>query len=163
MGLPGPLVAVRPERPPPLLTGHAVQRKLEWSGHPTHEGDTVNEKLEAASAIADTIDEWNAASHDALLGGDVEEALKLTAPLTELVEVERCMLISDLSRRGELAPWRLAGLARIGLGRVEGRLEAADVVLDRLSGRRPRKPVTVVGRTVDLTRPEWERAVARLS
>ena len=123
----------------------------------------MNEKREAASAVADTIDQWNAASHDALLNDDVEEALKLTAPLTELVEVERCMLISDLSRRGELAPWRLAKLARIGLGRVEGRLEAADVVLDRLSGRRPRKPVTVVGRTVDLTRPEWERAVARLS
>lgn len=123
----------------------------------------MNERLEAASAIADTIDEWNAASHDALLTGDVEEALKLTAPLTELVEVERCMLISDLSRRGELAPWRLARLARIGLGRVEGRLEAADVVLDRLSGRRPRKPVAVVGRTVDLTHPEWGRAVARLS
>ena len=123
----------------------------------------MNEELEAASAVADTIDEWNAASHDALLGGDVEEALKLTAPLTELVEVERCMLISDLSRRGELAPWRLARLARIGLGRVEGRLEAADVALDRLSGRRPRKPVTIVGRTVDLTRPEWERAAARLS
>lgn len=123
----------------------------------------MNEKLEAASAIADTIDEWNAASHDALLAGDVEEALKLTAPLTELVEVERCMLISDLSRRGEPAPWRLAGLARIGLGRVEGRLEAADVVLERLAGRRPRKPVTVVGRTVDLTRPEWGRAVAQLS
>ena len=123
----------------------------------------MNERLEAASAVADTIDQWNAASHDALLNDDVEEALKLTAPLTELVEVERCMLISDLSRRGELAPWRLARLARIGLGRVEGRLEAADVVLDRLSGRRPRKPVTVAGRTVDLTRPEWERAVARLS
>ena len=123
----------------------------------------MNEKLEAASAIADTIDEWNAASHDALLNGDVEEALKLTAPLTELVEVERCMLISDLHGRGELAPWRLAKLARIGLGRVEGRLEAADVVLDRLSGRRPRKPVTVVGRTADLTRPEWGRAAARLS
>ena len=123
----------------------------------------MSEALEAASAIADTIDQWNTASHDALLDGDVEEALKLTAPLTELVEVERCLLISDLSRRGELAPWRLAGLARIGAGRVEGRLEAADVVLDRLSGRRPRKPVTVVGRTVDLTRPEWERAVARLS
>ena len=123
----------------------------------------MNEEREAASAIADTIDEWNAASHDALLAGDVEEALKLTAPLTELVEVERCMLISDLSRRGELAPWRLAKLARIGLGRIEGRLEAADVVLDRLSGRRPRKPVTIVGRTVDLTHPEWERAVARLS
>lgn len=123
----------------------------------------MNEATEAASAIADTIDEWNAASHDALLDGDVEEALKLTAPLTELVEVERCLLISDLSRRGELAPWRLARLARIGLGRVEGRLEAADVVLDHLGGRRPRKPVTVVGRTVDLTRPEWERAVARLA
>ena len=123
----------------------------------------MSEELEAASAIADTIDEWNAASHDALLDGDVAEALKLTAPLTELVEVERCMLISDLSRRGELAPWRLAGLARIGLGRVAGRLEAADVVLDRLLGRRPRKPVRVVGRTVDLTRPEWERAAARLS
>lgn len=123
----------------------------------------MNEKLEAASAIADTIDEWNAASHDALLNGDVGEALKLTAPLTELVEVERCMLISDLSRRGELAPWRLARLARIGLGRIDGRLEAADVVLDRLSGRRPRKPVTIVGRSVDLTRPEWGRAVARLS
>lgn len=123
----------------------------------------MNETAEAASAIADTIDEWNAASHDALLGDDVEEALKLTAPLTELVEVERCLLISDLSRRGELAPWRLAGLARVGAGRVEGRLEAADVVLDRLSGRKPRKPTTVVGRTVDLTRPEWERAVARLS
>ena len=120
----------------------------------------MNEELEAASAIADTIDEWNAASHDALLAGDVEEALKLTAPLTEL---ERCMLISNLSRRGEPAPWRLAGLARIGMGRVAGRLEAADVVLDRLSGRRPRKPVTVVGRTVDLTRPEWGRAVARLA
>lgn len=123
----------------------------------------MNEKLEAASAIADTIDEWNAASHDALLAGDVEEALMLTAPLTELVEVERCMLISDLSRRGEPAPWRLAKLGRIGMGRIAGRLEAADVVLDRLSGRRPRKPVTVVGRTVDLTRPEWGRAVARLS
>lgn len=123
----------------------------------------MNEKLEAASAIADTIDEWNAASHDALLAGDVEEALSLTAPLTELVEVERCMLVSDLSRRGQPAPWRLAKLARIGLGRVAGRLEAADVVLDRLSGRRPRKPVMVVGRTVDLTRPEWGRAVARLS
>ena len=123
----------------------------------------MNEKLEAASAIADTIDEWNAASHDALLAGDVEEALKLTAPLTELVEVERCMLISDLSLRGGLAPWRLAKLGRIGLGRVEGRLEAADVVLERLSGRRPRKPVTVVGRTVDFTHPEWERAAARLS
>lgn len=123
----------------------------------------MSEELEAASAIADTIDEWNAASHDALLDGDVAEALKLTAPLTELVEVERCMLISDLSRRGELAPWRLAGLARIGLGRVAGRLEAADIVLDRLSGRRPRKPLKVVGRTVDLTRPEWGRAVARLS
>lgn len=123
----------------------------------------MNEKCEAASAIADTIDEWNAASHDALLDGNVEEALKLTAPLTELVEVERCMLVSDLSRRGVLAPWRLAGLARIGLGRVEGRLEAADIVLDRLSGRRPRKPVQVVGRTVDLTRPEWGRAAARLS
>lgn len=123
----------------------------------------MSETLEAASAIADTIDEWNAASHDALLGGDVEGALKLTAPLTELVEVERCLLISDLSRRGKLAPWRLAGLARIGLGRVEGRRDAADVVLDRLSGRRPRKPVTVVGRTVDLARPEWERAVARLA
>lgn len=123
----------------------------------------MNGKLGAASAIADTIDEWNAASHDALLDGDVEEALKRTAPLTELVEVERCMLISELSQRGELAPWRLARLARIGLGRVEGRLEAADVVLDRLSGRRPRKPVTIVGRTVDLTRTEWERAVARLA
>ena len=123
----------------------------------------MNEKLEAASAIADTIDEWNAASHEALLNRDVEEALSLTAPLTELVEVERCLLISDLSRRGEPAPWRLAKLARIGAGRVEGRLEAADVVLDRLSGRRPRKPVTVVGRTVDLTRPEWGRAVARLA
>lgn len=123
----------------------------------------MSEALEAASAIADTIDEWNAASHDALLNHDVEESLKLTAPLTELVEVERCLLISDLSRRGELAPWRLAGLARIGPGRVAGRLDAADVVLERLSGRRPRKPVTVVGRTVDLTHPEWERAVARLS
>lgn len=123
----------------------------------------MSEATKAASAIADTIDEGNAASHDALLDGDVEEALKLTAPLTELIEVERCLLISDLSRRGELAPWRLAGLARIGLGRVAGRLDAADVILDRLSGRRPRKPVTVVGRTVDLTRPEWERAVARLS
>lgn len=123
----------------------------------------MSEQLEAASAIADTIDEWNAASHDALLNHDVEEALKLTAPLTELVEVERCLLISDLSRRGRLAPWRLAKLARIGLGRVEGRLEAADIVLDHLSGRRPRKPVTVVGRTVDLTRPEWGRAVARLA
>lgn len=123
----------------------------------------MNEKLEAASAIADTIDEWNAASHDALLIDNVEEALKLTAPLTELVEVERCMLISELHARGELAPWRLAKLARIGLGRVEGRLEAADVVLDRLSGRRPRKPVQVVGRTADLTRPEWGRAAARLS
>lgn len=123
----------------------------------------MNEKLEAASAIADTIDEWNAASHEALLNHDVEESLKLTAPLTELVEVERCMLISDLSRRGESAPWRLARLARIGLGRVEGRVDAADVVLERLSGRRPRKPVTIVGRTVDLTHPEWSRAVARLS
>lgn len=123
----------------------------------------MSEATEAASAIADTIDEWNAASHDALLDGDVEEALKLAAPLTELVEVERCLLISDLSRRGELAPWRLAKHARIGLGRVAGRLEAADVVLDRLSGRRPRKPVTIVGRTVDLTRPEWGRAVARLT
>lgn len=123
----------------------------------------MSEKLEAASAIADTIDEWNAASHDALLDGDVEEALRLTAPLTELVEVERCLLISDLSRRGALAPWRLARLAHIGPGRVVGRLDAADVVLDRLSGRRPRKPVTVVGRTVDLTLPEWERAVARLA
>ena len=123
----------------------------------------MNEKCETASAIADTIDEWNAASHDALLNDNVEEALKLTAPLTELVEVERCLLISDLSRRGELAPWRLAKLARIGAGRVEGRLEAADVVLERLSGRRPRKPVTVVGRAVDLSRPEWERAVARLA
>ena len=123
----------------------------------------MNEKCETASAIADTIDEWNAASHDALLNGDVEEALKLTAPLTELVEVERCLLISDLSRRGELAPWRLARLARVGAGRVGDRLGAADVVLDHLSGRRPRKPVTVVGRTVDLTRPEWERAVARLA
>lgn len=123
----------------------------------------MSEATEAASAIADTIDEWNAASHDALLNDDVEEALKLTAPLTELVEVERCLLISDLSRRGELAPWRLAKLARIGSGRVEGRLEAADVVLDRLSGRRPRKPVTVVGRTVNLTNLEWGRAVARLS
>ena len=123
----------------------------------------MSEATEAASAIADTIDKWNAASHDALLDGDVEEALKLTAPLTELVEVERCMLISDLSRRGGLAPWRLAKLARIGAGRVEGRLEAADVVLDRLSGRRPRKPVTIVGRTVDLTRPEWVGAVARLA
>lgn len=123
----------------------------------------MSEATEAASAIADTIDEWNAASHDALLNDDVEEALKLTAPLTELVEVERCLLISDLSRRGELAPWRLAGLARIGAGRVGGRLEAADVVLDRLSGRRPKKPVTLVGRTVDLTRPEWGRAEARLA
>lgn len=123
----------------------------------------MSEATEAASAIADTIDEWNAASHDALLNGDIEEALKLTAPLTELVEVERCLLISDLSRRGELAPWHLARLARIGAGRVEGRLDAADVVLDRLSGRRPRKPVTVVGRTVDLTHPEWSRAVARLA
>lgn len=123
----------------------------------------MNEKCETASAIADTIDEWNAASHDALLNDDVEEALRLTAPLTELVEVERCLLISDLSRRGRLAPWRLAKLARIGAGRVEGRLEAADVVLERLSGRRPRKPVTVVGRAVDLTRPEWGRAVARLA
>ena len=34
----------------------------------------MNEKLEAASAIADTIDEWNAASHDALRNGDAEEA-----------------------------------------------------------------------------------------
>lgn len=123
----------------------------------------MTETTEAASAIADTIDEWNAASHDALLNDDVEEALKLSAPLTELVELERCLLISDLSRRGQLAPWRLAKLARIGLGRVEGRLEAADVALDRLSGRRPRKPVTVVGRTVDLTRSEWDRAVARLA
>lgn len=123
----------------------------------------MSEELEAASAIADTIDEWNAASHGALLNHDVEESLSLTAPLTELVEVERCLLISDLTRRGELAPWRLAGLARIGLGRVGGRVDAADVVLERLSGRRPRKPVTVVGRTVDLTRPEWERAVARLA
>lgn len=123
----------------------------------------MGETTEAASAIADTIDEWNAASHDALLDGDVEGALKLTAPLTELVEVERCLLISDLSRRGELAPWRLAKLARIGARRVEGRLEAADIVLDRLSGRRPRKPVTIVGRTVDLTRPEWGRAAARLA
>lgn len=123
----------------------------------------MSEQLEAASAIADTIDEWNAASHDALLNHDVEESLSLTAPLTELVEVERCMLISDLARRGELAPWRLAKLARIGLGRVEGRVDAADVVLERLSGRRPRKPVTVVGRTVDLTRLEWSRAVARLA
>lgn len=123
----------------------------------------MREATEAASAIADTIDEWNAASHDALLDGDVEEALKLTAPLTELVEVERCLLVSDLSRRGELAPWRLAKLARIGLGRVAGRLEAADVVLDRLSGRGPRKPVPVIGRTVDLTHPVWGRAVARLS
>ena len=123
----------------------------------------MSEQLEAASAIADTIDEWNAASHEALLNRDVEESLSLTAPLTELVEVERCMLISDLSRRGQLAPWRLARLARIGLGRVEGRVAAADVVLERLSGRRPRKPVTVVGRTVDLTRPEWGRAVARLA
>lgn len=123
----------------------------------------MNEKLEAASAIADTIDTWNAASHDALLGGDVEEALRLTAPLTELVEVERCMLISHLHEGGGLAPWRLAKLGRIGPGRVSGRLEAADVVLDRLSGRRPRKPVTIVGRTVDLAHPEWERAVARLS
>lgn len=123
----------------------------------------MSEELEAASAIADTIDEWNAASHDALLNHDVEESLSLTAPLTELVEVERCMLIADLARRGELAPWRLAKLARIGLGRVEGRVEAADVVLERLSGRRPRKPVTVVGRSVDLTRTEWGRAVARLA
>lgn len=123
----------------------------------------MTETTEAASAIADTIDEWNAASHDALLNDDVEEALKLSAPLTELVELERCLLISDLSRRGQLAPWRLAKLARIGLGRVEGRLEAADVALDRLSGRRPRKPVTVVGRTVDLTHSEWDRAVARLA
>lgn len=123
----------------------------------------MSEATEAASAIADTIDQWNAASHDALLNGDVEEAVKLTAPLTELVEVERCLLISDLSRREEPAPWRLAKLSRIGPGRVEGRVDAADVVLDRLSGRRPRKPVTVVGRTVDLTRPEWERAVARLA
>lgn len=123
----------------------------------------MGEATEAASAIADTIDRWNAASHDALLNDDVEEALKLTAPLAELVEVERCLLISDLSRREELAPWRLAKLARIGAGRIEGRLEAADVVLERLSGRRPRKPVTVVGRTVDLTRPEWEGAVARLA
>lgn len=123
----------------------------------------MSEATEAASALADTIDEWNAASHDALLDGDIEEALKLTAPLTELVEVERCLLISDLSRREELAPWRLAKLAHIGLGRVEGRLDAAEVVLDRLSGRRPRKPVTVVGRTVDLARPEWGRAVARLA
>lgn len=69
----------------------------------------MSETTEAASAIADTIDEQNAASHDTLLDGDVEETLKLTAPLTELVEVER------------------------------------------LSGRRPRKPVTVVGRTVDPT------------
>lgn len=136
---------------------------MEQSDRPAHEGDTMSEATEAASAVADTIDEWNAASHDALLDADVEEALRLTAPLTELVEVERCLLISDLSRRGELAPWRLAKLARIGLGRVEGRLEAADVVLERLSGRRPRKPVTVVGRTVDLTRPEWERAAARLA
>ena len=60
----------------------------------------MSEATEAASAIADTIDEWNAASHDALLNDDVEEALKLTAPLTELVEVERCLLISDLSRQG---------------------------------------------------------------
>lgn len=123
----------------------------------------MSEELEAASAIADTIDEWNAASHDVLLDGNVEESLSLTAPLTELVEVERCLLISELSRRGGLAPWRLAGLARIGLGRVEGRVDAADVVLDRLSGRRPRKPVKVVGRSVDLTRPEWGRAVARLA
>lgn len=123
----------------------------------------MSEQLEAASAIADTVDEWNAASHDALLSGNVEESLSLTAPLTELVEVERCLLISELSRRGELAPWRLAKLARIGLGRVEGRVDAADVVLERLSGRRPRKPVTVVGRSVDLTRPEWGRAVARLA
>lgn len=123
----------------------------------------MSEALEAASAIADTIDEWNAASHDALLNQDIEESLSLTAPLTELVEVERCLLISDLARRGELAPWRLAGLARIGAGRVEGRVDAADVVLERLSGRRPRKPVTVVGRSVDLTRPEWGRAVARLA
>ena len=123
----------------------------------------MSEELEAASAIADTIDEWNAASHDALLNHDVEESLSLTAPLTELVEVERCLLISDLARRGELAPWRLAKLARIGPGRVEGRVDAADVVLDRLSGRRPRKPVKVVGRSVDLTRPEWGRAVARLA
>lgn len=123
----------------------------------------MSEATEAASAIADTIDEWNAASHGALLNDDVEESLKLTAPLTELVEVERCLLISDLSRRGELAPWRLAKLAHIGLGRVEGRRMAADVVLDRLSGRRPRKPVTVVGRTVDLTHPEWSRARARLA
>lgn len=123
----------------------------------------MSEATEAASAIADTIDQWNAASHDALLDDDVEESLKLTAPLTELVEVERCLLISDLSRRGEPAPWRLAKLARIGLGRVGGRLNAADVVLDRLSGRRPRKPVAVVGRTVDLTRPEWDGVIARLS
>lgn len=123
----------------------------------------MSEATEAASAIADTIDEWNAASHDALLAGDVEEALSLTAPLTELVEVERCMLISHLHEGGEPAPWRLAKLARIGMGRIAGRLEAADVVLDRLSGRRPRKPVTIVGRTVDLTYPEWGRAVARLS
>lgn len=34
----------------------------------------MSEALEAASAIADTIDEWNAASHDALLNDDVEEA-----------------------------------------------------------------------------------------
>lgn len=123
----------------------------------------MSEATEAASAIADTIDEWNAASHDALLNDDVAVALKLTAPLTELVEVERCLLVSDLSRRRELAPWRLAKLARIGAGRVEGRLEAADVVLERLSGRRPRKPVTITGRTVDLTHPVWERAVARLA
>ena len=123
----------------------------------------MNERADAASAIADTIDEWNAASHDALLAGDSMEALRLTAPLTELVEVERCLLISDVARRGGVAPWRLAKAARIGLGRIEGRLDAADVVLDRLSGRRPRKPVTVVGRSVDLTRPEWERAAARLA
>lgn len=123
----------------------------------------MSEALEAASAIADTIDEWNAASHDALLNHDVGESLSLTAPLTELVEVERCLLISDVARRGGVAPWRLAKAARIGLGRIEGRLDAADVVLDRLSGRRPRKQVTVVGRSVDLTRPEWEGAVARLS
>ena len=123
----------------------------------------MSEEFKAASAIADTIDEGTAPSHEALLNHDVEESLSLTAPLTELVEVERCLLISDLSRRGELAPWRLAKLARIGLGRVEGRADAADVVLERLSGRRPRKPVTIVGRSVDLTRPEWGRAVARLA
>lgn len=123
----------------------------------------MSEELEAASAIADTVDEWNAASHEALLNHDVEESLSLTAPLTELVEVERCLLISELSRRGQLAPWRLAKLARIGPGRVEGRVDAADVVLERLAGRRPRRPVTLVGRSVDLTRPAWEKAVARLA